>query len=394
MQGAESGRAGKFALKCILCTLQYEPRFLLRCPACGGALDARVGLAGADVRPAEDPERRYFDFLPLDSPAFLDPGLSLATPCRPAPRLGKAIGVPGLWVKDESKQPTGTVKDRLASIVLAVFRQFGIKDWVACSTGNSATALARAAARDSGMRMRLFCGAQFVEDHRIPEGAQIDMTVVDGDYAEAGEAAQRYAAEQGLVWEGGFFNWARREGLKLGYLESFDAMPTAPETVVQAVSSGMGMLAAYKAALEYRALGRLPAVPRMLMVQQVGCSPMAKAWHEGRGRLDDRDVVRNPQGIARAILLGDARASYPYLHRIATDTGGAIVAVSQSDIVRAQAMLADLEDLDVCAASAATVAALSREATAGRAAARGLVLAVLTGRDGSLGRNAADRGTL
>ncbi|WP_406728664.1 pyridoxal-phosphate dependent enzyme [Streptomyces sp. GD-15H] len=253
--------APKFALECLRCGHRCEAQFLLRCPVCAGALDARPELAGATVRPADEPELRYLDFLPVASPAFLDPGISVATPCRPAPRLGAAIGVPNLWVKDESRQPTGTVKDRLAAVALAVFRQFGIKEWVASSTGNSATALARAAARDTGMRAHFFCGADFVVDHDLPASGNIELTVLDTGYAETNRAAQDFATQRGLTWEGGFFNWARREGLKLGYLESFDAMPVPPDTVVQAVSSGMGMLAAHKGATEYLTLGRLPAVP-------------------------------------------------------------------------------------------------------------------------------------
>jgi threonine synthase len=380
MGAVEPARIPKFVLECLRCGRPHEARFQLRCQGCAGALDARLDLAEATVRAADEPELRYLDFIPVASAAFLDPGISRATACRPAPRLGAAIGVPNLWVKDESAQPTGTVKDRLAAVVLAVFRQFGIKDWVASSTGNSANALARAVARDTDMHARFFCGADFITEHDLPSSPQIDVTVVDGSYAEAGHAAQRHAAERGLVWEGGFFNWARREGLKLGYLESFDAMPTTPDVVVQAVSSGMGMLAAHKAAVEYLRLGRLTAMPRMLMVQQDTCAPMARAWSEGRAELGDQDVIARPAGLAKAILLGDARAGYPYVYRIAEETEGAIVEAGQAELARAQAQLRELEGLTVCHSSAATIAAIARQAALGTITREHTVLAVLTGR--------------
>ncbi|MBB5960588.1 threonine synthase [Saccharothrix tamanrassetensis] len=373
-----------FHLRCVRCDWRTAPRFLLRCPSCAGALEPVLDLTGAAPRPHHRPELAYLDFLPADADDLPDAELSVATPCRPAPRLGAAIGVPNLWVKDESRQPTGTTKDRFAAIVLAVFRRFGITEWVASSTGNSSTALARAVEGDPTMRAHFFCGAGFVADQRFPTDDRISLTPVDGCYAEASDAAVRFAHERGLTWEGGFFNWARRAGLKLTYLEAYDALRaagTAPDVVVQAVSSGMGIMAAHRGTEEYLDLGRLSARPRFLMAQQDTCAPMARAWAEGRAELTDADVVPDPHGLARAILLGDGRATYPYMREIAHISGGSIVAVAQDDLVTAKAMLADLEDLDVCHSSAATVAALRAEAAAGRIGRDEVALAVLTGRD-------------
>ncbi|MDN0197608.1 pyridoxal-phosphate dependent enzyme [Streptomyces sp. S.PNR 29] len=372
--------SAKFHLACIDCGWSCEPEFRQRCPECRGALESRLDLRNARPRGSDQPELAYLDFLPVVSPDFLDPGLSVRTPCRPAPDLGAAIGLPNLWLKDESRQPTGTTKDRLASVVLAVFRQLGIKEWVASSTGNSSTALARAVLRDQSMRAHFFCGRDFVEDHRVELGDQVSLTVVDGSYSDASRAAQKFAAERQIAWEGGFFNWARREGLKVAYLEAFDAMESEPDVVVQAISSGMGMMAAHKGAQEYLATGRITSMPRFLMVQQDTCAPMAKAWQDGRAQLTDSDVINRPEGLARAILLGDGRASYPYMRAIVRATGGSIVSVSQREMVEARRMLRELEGMEVCYSAAATIAALRVEAKAQRITAGQVVLANLTGR--------------
>ncbi|MFJ1618472.1 pyridoxal-phosphate dependent enzyme [Streptomyces sp. NPDC088251] len=370
----------KFHLECARCDWRSEPAFRLRCPRCSGAIEAVLNLRNASPYTSDKPEFTYFDFLPVESRDFLDPDVSVRTPCRPAPALGEEIGLPHLWVKDESQQPTGTTKDRLASVVLAVFRQFGIKEWVASSTGNSSTSLARAVQRDGEMRAHLFCGQDFTDDHDIKTDGQVTLNVVAGSYAAASSAAQRFAAEHELTWEGGFFNWARREGLKLSYLEAFDSMPIQPDVIVQAISSGMGIMAAYKGAQEYRSLGRLRSIPRVLMVQQDTCAPMARAWEEGRSELDDGDIVERPSGLARAILLGDGRATYPYMRDIATATGGGIVSVDQRELESARAMLHRLEGLSVCHSSAATIAALRKEAAYARISPDQTVLANLTGR--------------
>ncbi|WP_407990595.1 threonine synthase [Kitasatospora sp. CMC57] len=363
------------------CGWQSDPEFRLRCPRCAGALDPRLNLENVTRGESDQPELSYLDFLPVESGNHLDADVSVRTPCRKAPDLGAAIGLPHLWVKDESQQPTGTTKDRLASVVLAVFRDFGIKEFVASSTGNSSTALARAVRRDPSMRAHFFCGRDFTGDHDIETDDRVTLTVVDGNYAQATRAAQEFAARNGLVWEGGFFNWARREGLKLTYLEAFDAMDQEPDVVVQAISSGMGMMAVRKGVAEYLACGRLTSSPRLLMVQQDTCAPMAEAWSEGRAELTEADVIERPTGLARAILLGDGRATYPYMRQIAAESGGAIVSVSQEELVTARAMLRELEGLDVCHSSAATIAALRNEAAAGRITPDQVVLVNLTGRE-------------
>ncbi|MFF9350174.1 pyridoxal-phosphate dependent enzyme [Streptomyces sp. NPDC014734] len=373
-------RASKYYLACVDCDWQCDAEFRLRCPACRGALSPQFNPKNAEPQKASEPELTYFDFLPITSRRFLDPGISLPTPCRPAAALGAEIGLPNLWLKDESRQPTGTTKDRLASVVLAVFREFGIKEWVASSTGNSSTALARAVRRDPSMRAHFFCGRDFVDAHRFGTSDRISLTIVDGSYADASREARTFAEESGLVWEGGFFNWARREGLKLAYLEAFDAMARQPDVVVQAISSGMGMMAAHKGAAEYLAAGRITSMPRFLMVQQDTCAPMAEAWREGRGELTESDVIDRPTGLARAILLGDGRATYPYMRDIARTSGGGIVSVTQAELAAARRLIREREGAEVCHAAAATIAALRTEAAAGRVTADQVVLANLTGR--------------
>ncbi|MFD1661559.1 hypothetical protein ACFSL4_25980 [Streptomyces caeni] len=112
---SRGGAKGTYKLACLpaclRCDVELELALVYRCPNCSGALEPRHTLRVAARRDHGSPERAYFDFLRLSSPDFLDDGITRRTPCRRAPRLGAAIGVPGLWTKDESRQPTGTTKD-------------------------------------------------------------------------------------------------------------------------------------------------------------------------------------------------------------------------------------------------------------------------------------------
>lgn len=380
--GTVQVRAGRrYELACLRCTWRGEPALQMRCPVCTGAVEPVLDLTGATVGMQDDPLRAYANFLPLDDADLAGcAGVMTRTPCRAVPRLGQAIGVPNLWVKDESRQPTGTTKDRLAAVVVTLFRQFGVTEFASSSTGNTATALARAVLRDGTMRATFFCGTNFIGRHGFSVDDRVRLTFVDGSYVDASHAGKAYAREHDVQWEGGFFNWARREGLKIAWLEAFDQMPATPDVVVQAISSGMGIAAADKGVREYVRLGRASHVPRMLMAQQDTCAPMVAGWQAGRTELTELDVVVDPQGLATAILLGDGADSYPYLAGIAASSGGAIVAVSQDDLVRTRALLHELEGLDVCYSAAAAVAGLAAEAAAGRIG-NELVLVNLTGRD-------------
>ena len=109
--------------------------------------------------------------------------------------------------------------------------------------------------------MHSFAGREFVNRHEYHDGPGVTLHVFDGNYVEASNAAKRFAAEQGLIFEGGFFNYARREGLKTAYLEAYDAIPDGPDVVVQAVASGMGLYGGHRGMREYQRLGRLHKTP-------------------------------------------------------------------------------------------------------------------------------------
>ncbi|GAB3494851.1 threonine synthase [Nocardiopsis coralliicola] len=382
-RAARSRPGGGFELACVLCERPPRRESDGRCAECGGAVDAVHDLGAAEVGSDGAAVQRYFDLLPLRNRG----GLCLLgdgdTPCRPAPELGARTGLPGLVVKDESANPTRSTKDRIASVGLARMAELGVKRFAMASTGNSSTAYARGVQAVEGIELALFCGRRFRHRLHYPDHPSVATLLVDGDFVAAGGAARRFAARTGAYAEGGFFNLARREGLKLAYLEAFDAMDPSPDYVFQAVSSGMGLLGGYKGAVEYHRLGRLPRVPRFVAVQQEGCAPMARAYREGAAEIARRHVVADPRGPAEAILRGDPSATYPYIRALCDSSGGAITAVSHEEIRAARELLAEAEGLTVCSAAATALAGAVRMRREGALPADASVLVNLTGADRS-----------
>jgi len=129
--------------------------------------------------------------------------------------------------------------------------------------------------------MHAFLGRDFADRVNFASEPRVVLHVVDGGYSDARQAAAAYAAEKGIHAEGGFFNYARREGIKTAYLEAFDSIPEQVDVVFQAISSGMGLLAAYKGSQEYLRLGRLSRLPRFVGVQEATCAPMG-SWRRIR----------------------------------------------------------------------------------------------------------------
>lgn len=368
-------------LECRLCGTCYPTGFVPRCEFCGGPTDVFYDLSRARVGGLdESPLRRYADLLPVADPDGLVE-FGDGTPLVHATELGRVFGLSRLYLKVEGVNPTRSTKARMAAVALPFLRERGVTEFTVSSTGNSSTAFGQAAPLFPDLRMHVFCGAAFLDRLNFPPSPNVSVYSVEGSFVAAGQAAQEFAERRGLPFESGFFNPARREGLKLAYLEAVDQMPVAPSVVIQAISSGMGIYGANKGFREYLALGRLTRMPRIVCAQQASCAPMHAGWARGVSALDDSFRIPHPDGLAKAILRGDASATYPYMLRVVRSSNGCFTAIEAEDMRTARRLALDLEGVELCYASSVALASARRLAEQGWITPDEPVLVNLTGAD-------------
>lgn len=352
-----------------------------RCSDCKGAIEVLYPLDRVEIGPFDsnpNPLQRYKDVLPVASEENLTWLGEGNTPCTSVPPLARLMGVRSVHIKDESRNPTKSTKDRIASATLSRFKGIGVREFVMASTGNSSTAYANAMSLVRGFKLHIFVGEQFAYRLNYADHPQITTHAVADTFVGAGAAAQKFAKANKLFWEGGFFNYARREGLKMSYIEAYQQMPTSPTHVFQAISSGMGLLGGYKGAVELNRIGLMDSIPAFIGVQEDSCSPMVSAWNAGRAEIAEEDIIETPDGLAHAIQRGDPTNTYPYMRSMCVNTNGALVAARTEDMHMAKGILNSL-GFEACYAAAACLAGAMRMAQEGSLSADSDLLIVLTG---------------
>jgi threonine synthase len=322
---------------------------------------------------------RYEDLLPVlsDDPASrIDLG-SGASPLRAAPRLGARLGLNDLWLKDDTRNPSGSFKDRVVTVALSAARALGI-DTVACaSTGNLANSVAAHAAA-YGLRAFVFIPSDLERGKVV--GSAIygaNVVAVDGTYDDV----NRLAAEVADVEGWGFVNVNLRafyaEGSKsIGFEIAEQLGWQLPDHVVGPLASGSMFTKIHKAFTELQHYGLIDdqRVPRMSGTQATGCSPIAEAF--GRDSLDVRP--QRPDTIARSLAIGNPADAY-YALKVAQETGGAIGHVSDAEIVAGMRLLAETEGIFAETAGGVTVSTLARFAAEGLVDRDERIVAIISG---------------
>jgi threonine synthase len=370
-------------MACRNCGLAGSLAIAYVCPACFGPLEVTYDLSVAartftrEAIAARAPGIwRYLELLPVDAV----PARSLpvgSTPLLAADRLAPTLGVERLWIKDDTRNPSLSFKDRAVAVAAERAVEFGVPALACASTGNLAGATAAAAAA-VGLPAYVFIPADLEPakvDHALAYGATV--VPIDGTYDDVNRLCLEVADETG--W--GFVNINLRpfyaEGSKTLAYEIAEALGwRSPDVVVAPVASGAMFTRVARGFEELAALGLIERRPiRFVGGQAVGCAPVATAFAAGT---DVIEPVREPTTIVRSLAIGNP-ADGRYAVELARASGGSIEAVEDVDTAGRIRDVARLEGIYPETAGGVTLGAVAAARRRGVIRDGDEVVALLTG---------------
>ena len=355
-------------LVCRECGRRFPTEPIFVCEDCFGPLEAVYDLGGLEgealrTRIAAGPASiwRYHDLLPASRVPEWDLAAGF-TPLVPALRLGEALGLRHLYLKNDTRNPTWSFKDRVVAVAIAAVKQFGFTVMSCASTGNLANAVAAHSAK-AGLRAVVFI-PQGLERAKVVTTSVYRPTVVEveGTYDDVNRLCLEIGDEHRWAIANVNLRPYYSEGAKTLAFEVAEQLGwRAPDRVVVPVGSGNMFVKIHKGFEEFQRWGLIARhTVRMTAAQAEGCGPVAAAY---KARADKVVPVR-PNTIAKSLAIG-APADGHYVLHLARRTGGAVESVTDQEMVEAIRLLAETEGLFTEPAGGVTVGALRKLARAG-----------------------------
>ena len=384
---------------CSLCKTEYAPdEVTYTCPKDGGNLDVvldydfiKTKYQPEDVLSRNDQSLwRYLPLLPVNGPEGDATPLHAAggTPVFKLPSLAQKLGLQNLWLKDESKNPTASFKDRASAIVVARAREIGAEVVVTASTGNAGAALAGMSAA-VGQKAVIFApksAPQAKVAQLLVFGARVIL--VDGTYDDAFDLTIKCANEFGWYCRNTGYNPFTAEGKKTAAFEIWEWWQEAhakwhdefgagldhpPLTLFVSVGDGNIISGIHKGFKDLYELSWLPRIPRIIGVQAEGSAAVSNAFHGNTETITPVSAKTIADSISVDLPRDGVRAI-----RAAKETGGTYVNVSDEEILKA---IAELGRIGVFAepAGATAYAGLVKATTSGVIGSEDPVLVLNTG---------------
>ncbi len=374
--------------RCSVCGTEYGPdEVTYTCPQDEGILDVLLDYAAVKEKPknelilrAEESLWRYLPLLPVAE--WIGEGTPLRaagwTPTYSPPVLKAELGLPQLWVKDESSNPTASFKDRASALLIARAREIGAEVIVTASTGNAGAALAGMAAA-VGQRSVIFAPKN-APPAKIAQlliyGAQVIL--VDDNYDAAYQLSLEATREFGWYNRNTGYNPFTAEGKKTAAFEIWEMLIEEndfqrPLCVFISVGDGNIISGLHKGFKDLAKIGMLEQMPRIFGCQSTGSAAIANAFQAGTEEIKPVSADTLADSISVNLPSDGLRAL-----RAATETDGAYVAVRDQAILRA---VADLGEVGIFAepAGATSYAGLKKALQEGLVEARDPILVLNTG---------------
>jgi threonine synthase len=308
----------------------------------------------------------YRDRLPVSATTPVVTLQEGGTPLLDAPRLSERVGA-RVFLKIEGANPTGSFKDRGMTMAMSKAAEEGAKVVVCASTGNTSASAAAYAAR-AGMLAAVVIPEGHVALGKLAQALIHGARVVQirGSFDDA-LTVVRQLGERGGVTVVNSINPYRIEGQKTAAFEVCDVLGDAPDVHCIPVGNAGNITAYWRGSVEYAMDGLSTKKPRMLGSQAAGAAPLVSG-----------EPVLHPETIATAIRIGNP-ASWDGAIGARDESGGAIGAIDDRDILDAYKLLASLEGVFVEPASAASVAGLLRASAEGLVQEGETVVCTVTG---------------
>ena len=354
-------------LECSACGKKFDASVEQHLCSCGKPLLARYDLKRAaatlNLKSLSGRARtlwRYAEILPDGAPVSLGEGMTalIATP-----RLGAAVGLDRLYVKDEGLNPTGSFKARGMTAAVTRAKQLGAKTLAAPTAGNAGGALAAYAAA-AGLQSVIVMPAD-TPVANVMEcrafGAKVVM--LDGLISDCGKYVAEHKDREGWYDVSTLKEPYRVEGKKtMGYelWEQFGGK--LPNVILYPAGGGVGLIGMCKAFDEMQEMGWIgPERPRMVAVQAQGCAPIVKAWEAHRA---SAEFFQNAATVASGLRVPGPLGDLMILSML-RQTKGTALTVTDDEMLQAGKELASLEGIFAAPEGAATVSAVRKLAASG-----------------------------
>ncbi len=352
-------------LECANCGLKYDAALIHNlCTACNRPLWVKYNLAALRQALPKPPFAgrpstlwRYKELLPINDATKIVSLDETMTPILETPRLGSEFGVTNLFVKDESRLPTGSFKARGMAMAISKANEFGIKKLAVPTAGNAGGAMAAYAAR-AGMEAYVFMPSDTPSINKKEcylAGAKTFL--VNGLITDCGRIVGEGKKIKGWFDVSTLKEPYRIEGKKtmgLELAEQFDW--ELPDVILYPTGGGTGLIGMWKAFNELAELGWLKSSkkPRMISCQSEGCAPIAAAYAKGE-RFAPK--FENAATIASGIRVPAAVGDFMIIDAV-RQSGGTALATAEADIPKWMRLAASKEGIALCPETAVCLGAL------------------------------------
>lgn len=371
------------SLECISCHTEYPVDTHSRCSKCSGILTGKYELGGKffDLTMRGDSVWQFADVMPYVPDSEVVSMGEGWTPLVRAKRLGDALGMPELWCKIEGENPSGSFKDRAASLGLSLAKSWGNPGVFTASSGNAAAAISAYSARAG-----LDCLVMVREDSTPSKLGQIAMygpklLRVRGVFSSQGSLLEALEMVQSALpkWLNHFvwapFNPLLIDGLKTVAYEiaSQSAKNALPDYIVVPTAGGDLLYGIYKGFQELKATGSVNRIPKMVVAQGLNASPTVSALESNSDHIVEIDSAETVAGALRVSFSAD--------HAVIAvrNSGGFGVGVTDEEILKAQRDVASADGIFTEVSSATALAAVRRSLATGKIQKDEKVIAILTG---------------